>query len=295
MNDFHSVSLELLCSTHLQKMSEIILPDHLTAELLENALRNVLSVNDVKVLDFKAQFATKGGDNYTSDIFRVHVDYQVQKNGTVNKISLIIKYMLVVDTVTEILDDYKIFDKEGKAYSNLLPKLAKIDGQEFAPKCYYTMFEPAKIFVLEDLSHLGYEVADRNIGLDFSRSLLVAEKLGRFHAASMILVDQEPKVIEPYDFGMFKRTNGERVECFVVTLFQSGLKALIEELEKWPGFEEIAVKLENVHENMMEKSFDVVEQAAKFKVINHGDLWTNNMMFQLDQQTREPLNVLFVN
>lgn len=87
-------------------MSDIKLPEHLTAELLENALKKALSVDSVKVLDFKATFATQNGDNYTSDIFRVLVDYQT-KNGEVKQKSLIVKYMLVSEGIVEMLDEYK--------------------------------------------------------------------------------------------------------------------------------------------------------------------------------------------
>lgn len=87
-------------------MSDITLPEHLTAELLENALKNALSVDSLKVLNFKATFATQNGDNYTSDIFRVLVDYQL-KNEEVKQKSVIVKYMLVSEGVVEMINEYK--------------------------------------------------------------------------------------------------------------------------------------------------------------------------------------------
>lgn len=46
------------------------------------------------------------------------------------------------------------------------------------------------MIVFEDLKSLGYLMADREIGLDEDHCKIVLEKLGRFHAASMILAEQ---------------------------------------------------------------------------------------------------------
>lgn len=88
-------------------MSLITLPEHLNTELLENALKNATSADSLKVLNFKATFATQSGDNYTSDIYRVLVDYKIN-NEAVKQKSFIIKYMLVTEGFVEMMNEYKL-------------------------------------------------------------------------------------------------------------------------------------------------------------------------------------------
>lgn len=46
------------------------------------------------------------------------------------------------------------------------------------------------MIIFEDLKSLGYTMADRHSGLDEKHCQLVLSKLGRFHAASMILAEK---------------------------------------------------------------------------------------------------------
>ena len=224
-------------------MSDISLPPHLTVDLLKNALKNALLVQNVEIINFEASLATQSGDNYTSDIYRVIVNYKIQ-NSEVKKIALIVKYMLKPLNISEEFEEYKLFEKEGFFYSNLLPKLTHHAEIEFGPKCYNIYNFESKIFVMEDLRESGYAVADRLIGLDLEKCLLVAKKLGSFHAASMIHLSQNPIIEESLKFGLFKRRNGKvNKDSFIVELFTKSLSALIDEMSSWPGFEEIVVKL----------------------------------------------------
>lgn len=47
--------------------------------------------------------------------------------------------------------------------------------------------------VLEDLSPAGYMTADRTEGLDFDHCAAVLQTLGRFHALSFAMKDQDPE------------------------------------------------------------------------------------------------------
>jgi hypothetical protein len=47
--------------------------------------------------------------------------------------------------------------------------------------------------VLEDLSPTGYVTADRTKGLDFDHCVAVLQTLGRFHALSFAMKDQDPE------------------------------------------------------------------------------------------------------
>jgi hypothetical protein len=49
---------------------------------------------------------------------------------------------------------------------------------------------------LEDLSPTGYVTADRAKGLDFDHCVAVLQTLGRFHALSFAMKDQDPEGFE---------------------------------------------------------------------------------------------------
>ena len=57
-------------------------------------------------------------------------------------------------------------------------------------RCFYATAEPIQILVFEDLKALGYEMADRQNGIDEEHCNLVMNKLGKFHASSMLLFQQ---------------------------------------------------------------------------------------------------------
>jgi hypothetical protein len=57
--------------------------------------------------------------------------------------------------------------------------------------------------VLEDLCAEGFKMAERRQGLDLAHSQLVMRLLARFHAASVVLHDQDPKSMSIYDQSLF--------------------------------------------------------------------------------------------
>jgi vesicle coat complex subunit len=57
--------------------------------------------------------------------------------------------------------------------------------------------------VLEDLCAEGFKMAERRHGLDLAHCLLVMRLLAKFHAASVVLHDQEPESMSIYDQSLF--------------------------------------------------------------------------------------------
>ena len=271
-------------------MSEIILPKNLNSELLENALINAFSEKSLKVLSFYTKPAVANGDNYTSDVFRVLVDYQI-KSSEPKQISLIVKYILDAEAIVDLITDYKLYIKEKELYTNFLPKLSKMFDEDFAPKCHYIMEEPSKVFVMEDLKDLGFAVADRQAGLDLESCLMVVKKLAKWHAGSMIMAKKEPEMMKEFDFGLINKNSSSG--SALPSLMNEGLKSLIEEAVNWPDFEGIVDKLKKIQDNFEERAIKCIDQESSFKVLNHGDLWTNNFMIKNDNN-KAPLDVFFV-
>jgi hypothetical protein len=63
--------------------------------------------------------------------------------------------------------------------------------------CLYALADGENDFiVLEDLSPTGYVTADRTNGLDLDHCIAALQTLGRFHALSFAMKDQDPEGFE---------------------------------------------------------------------------------------------------
>jgi hypothetical protein len=60
------------------------------------------------------------------------------------------------------------------------------------------IFSRDGLLIMEDLSSLGFRMADRREGLDLAHCLIVMRRLARFHAASVILHQRDPDCMAPF-------------------------------------------------------------------------------------------------
>lgn len=258
---------------------------HLNPNLLEKILRKKENVN-VKIKDFKISEGSRKGDNFSSDICRIHVEYEAE--GTSKYCSIISKCIIDSDEVCEIIKDYNIVGKEIEMYLKILPKMTELSGTKFGPECYYITGDNA-IFFLEDLKEAGYVVADPTLGLDFNHSKVLIEKLAQFHGTSMVIAENEPEIFANFREGMFAEN-----KPFTFSMFESSFSLLLDVIREWEGFGDIPHKIEKLSLNMTDKISKCFSQDAEFKVLNHGDCWINNFLFKYSKDTNQPSDVLFV-
>ncbi|KAJ9585248.1 hypothetical protein L9F63_002948 [Diploptera punctata] len=210
---------------------------------------------------------SKKGDNYLSNMKRLKV-----KTADGQVYSLVVKCRLEEGFAAEVFRETTIFKREQDMYGHILNKMAQLlqnafpDGVDpFAAKCYYAC---KSFLVLEDMNASGFKMEDRRLGLDLDQCLLVLRTIAKFHAASVILHEQNPSIFEKYGTSLF---------CD---------DSILEYMRNvWTGFtmtlaNEVATWGEECHTYSVKLRESSGRQNNEFNVLNHGDLWTNNMLIK---------------
>jgi Domain of unknown function (DUF227). len=257
-------------------------PPWITREFLEKILQKECRDPDVSVTKYDISTATPKGGGYLSTLYRVVVEY-TRNNGHPVKLSLVIKSQPEDIYQLDFSKKVRAFIKEETMYQKILPAMkilalrmkSNIPLMTFAPK--YFECPKQDTLVLEDLKESGFKLVDRRKRLDFDHSLLVVRKLAEFHATSIALHHEDGSYMESFSEGHYTQIMYDGVKSF----FNQTFDALICNLEKWGGFERSISKLEK----LSEKATDIMMEQIRPRdggivVLNHGDVWVNNLMFK---------------
>ncbi|XP_076643846.1 uncharacterized protein LOC143354036 [Halictus rubicundus] len=271
-------------------------PSWLNVDFTERILRLSEDDSTLQVIDVFVKPATSKGDNYTSDMMRVAIEYTRMKGDKrVNgKKSLIFKIEPIIEgSRKDLIEKSQIFDIEILMMTDTLKKMSDMlgPGVRLAAKIYHVRMERPLCLVMEDLATIGFRMADRQAGLDLDHSLLAIRGLARFHAASVALCEKEPKQKSKYRKGIFNEEFPEDLTTF----FTLGCAALATEIEKWPELgKRYADKVRSLTNRIYELGISAVKRRGdEFCVINHGDFWVNNMLFKYDENSK-PVEHIFV-
>ncbi|XP_050094469.1 uncharacterized protein LOC126577099 [Anopheles aquasalis] len=284
----------------------LVAPDYLDEQLLLKTLASGLQVPRAKIVSKQITRATANGDNYMSDVFRIVVHFinedDLPGSDGPQTVSLVVKCLPNSGERGPVIDEMRAFEKEVAMFQQIVPKLsAMVDGGEmFAAKCYYATTTPERMILFEDLKTLGFVTANRHAGLDYEHCELVMRKIGQFHAASMRFADQQPELLrEKFHFSLFNPSY-ETPSGHIEKLFQNGLMSLIQVAKtQWQDFDQtIVAKLERLAPVYVDKLRHCLEQDSEadggYRVLNHGDLWSNNMLFRYDGTSAKVQDVVFV-
>ncbi|EFN73204.1 hypothetical protein EAG_05330 [Camponotus floridanus] len=270
-------------------------PTWLNLCFMEKILRKSENDNSIQVIDIFSKPATNKGDNYTSDMIRVNVEYSRDQSGRkiTEKKSVIVKMLPSVEGIRKnLVAMSRIFNTEMLMMTDTLDKMNKLIQPKYrlSGKGMYVQEDNPILLVMEDLAPLGYRMACRHSGLDLDHCILALRGLARFHATSVAICEKEPNQKQMYSRGMFNLAHPSEMRGF----FSQGVKQLAEEMENWPGMKKYAEKLAKLVDHTYNIGIDTCKFSEnEFNVINHGDCWVNNMMFKYNDDGK-PIDHVFV-
>lgn len=81
-------------------------------------------------------------------------------------------------------------------------------------------------------------------------------------------------------------------------MFGGYLGQLVKTSSTWTGYENISNKLKKYYDNFKEITYKLgkPKKGDRFKVLNHGDMWTNNFMYAYGDKNEpnKPTKAIFV-
>ncbi|XP_017008132.3 uncharacterized protein [Drosophila takahashii] len=235
-----------------------------------------------KIVNFIPIAATAPGENYTSIMIRVIVDILL-KDGSEQKLSYILKTMLEADSGADVVNGMGLFPKERKMYEVHIPQFVKLYKEagleiELAPKCLHVEATAELItLVFEDLSRQHFKNFDRLKGFDMPHMRHVLRKLAELHAASVVAREINGPYDPLYSMSMYNEQSRPLFEALGEMRQVMFLKAMREwQLE---GVERYIANMWSPVEVFEEALAINQVDETEFNVLNHGDCWSNNIMF----------------
>ncbi|XP_037951328.1 uncharacterized protein LOC119682057 [Teleopsis dalmanni] len=258
------------------------IPDWLTEELFVNILKEKFPEFQ-KIQEFDIVPAVGTGENYMTILLRVNIDIEL-KDGSITQTSYIVKLQPKSIEMQGLLKIWQVFEKEENTYTKYLPafeKLYKDAGKEikFAPNIILlnsAISDPA--IIMEDLRIRNFKNAKRQDGLDIEHTKAALEKLAQFHAASACYYENNGPYPDMYlqclcgNMDLYEEYRNNMVNLFCQNLELYDAKPIEEKFRKFAA--EVPDQFQAVSKPLPEE----------FNVLNHGDCWSNNIMFQYNAE-----------
>uniref|UniRef100_A0A182QIL2 CHK kinase-like domain-containing protein n=1 Tax=Anopheles farauti TaxID=69004 RepID=A0A182QIL2_9DIPT len=262
---------------------------------LTNLIQSQYGESEVKIKVYDVEPASADiNDPYArSSMNRILIKYVSKENPTDTVITFVAKIKPTEGLLVEQFKKADVFDKEILMYKSVLPSMVTLISKlgsviELSPQLIYSSETPSDLVVLEDLTARGYSVENQALGLTYDQSKMAVEKLAFFHAASAVMLSENGQVFTKFTKGTFHNEYKDKLSYFPDTIRTVG------EIASELGIgQPMADKLLKLPAKTLQKVIESYESDFKgLKVLNHGDFWTNNIMFKY--QGNELIDAIFV-
>ncbi|KAG5678865.1 hypothetical protein PVAND_008496 [Polypedilum vanderplanki] len=251
-------------------------------EIVEKKLG--ISKESFKIKLILVSAATGNNENYASLVYRAKIKIQLNESQEIKNVDVIIKASLL--NIPE-LKEYGVFLRERFVYEEILSSFEKIwfekSGEKihFGPQGLKFTTDPYEIIVLDDLKASGYVMIDRKVGLTVEQGKMILYKLAIFHAISALRYQKEGVLNNCVDRSKAPMDIDSDFGKGYARMFTK----MVEFLER---FDDCKIYIEKLNKFNARTLFDKYlnhdsPMKCGLKVLNHGDLWTNNAMYKFDE------------
>ncbi|KAH8359882.1 hypothetical protein KR093_009298 [Drosophila rubida] len=257
-------------------------PDWVTAEIFTDVLKESVE-GFSKIKSFKAEGGSAAGENYATIMLRVNIEVELE-DGKEKSVSYMLKLPHQSEMYKAMLERNNIFEAERTAYSEIVPEMEKMYRDagayvKFGAKSYDLKDAKSDYVLLEDLSPLSFKNMNRLEGLDQVHTESALRKLSQWHAASAVRVANIGPYPEKYSIGFFTEESRPMITEMNASLSKSFMKCCA----TFEDNEEYIERVKSVEPKITDMCFKFAKpDTSGFNVLNHGDFWSNNMMFLHD-------------
>ncbi|XP_068157280.1 uncharacterized protein [Drosophila tropicalis] len=258
------------------------IPKWIRADLFEDMLKN--QVKDFsKIKSFSSKAALAPGENFATIMLRIAIEVLLN-DGKPKTISYMLKLPHQTEIFEKMNEKLNMFDIERNAYQNIIPELEELYRNvgldvTFGAQSFELAGVMTDYLLLEDLQPKGFKNASRLDGLNQEHTKRVLHKLAQWHAASAVRVLTKGPYEVNMTCGYFKEENRE----MMMAMGKEFSKNFVQCCATYKGNEAYIEDVKALQHNMVKEMFNMAKlDTEEFNVLNHGDLWSNNIMFKYD-------------
>lgn len=269
-------------------MSEVILPDH-----VQSALEQIVKDEGFQNYTIQVKDGAFTGAGFMSEILTVTVSEENKQ-----ELNLLCKVPPFNEQRRKAFSNDLMFGREFRFYNKILPHFVDFQRQKNVPKehqfnaypkCYATVGgneNESIAFIMADLRSEGFKMWDKKKPTTIENIRLVLREIGKFHGISFAMKHQRPDEFASYKEMADNSRNSfksEMLRGLVKSFFNRAIGVLNNAKHK-----EIMTKLNEKTLEYFESCLNE-EASAKFGVVAHGDLWSNNILYRFDDNVSNRL------
>lgn len=250
---------------------------------------------------FETESGSNMGDGFVGELLKVFIREADRE--------LVVLCKLLPQNEMRKQQGIALFEREGEAYEIILPLLTKFQSEKALgenvpqfdniPRCFYAktyVDQMESVIIMEDLRLQAFRMWDKANPVNFEHASLLMTTLGRLHALSFAMKDQQPEVFaqcREFTDPMWKMFELDPTNSFDRMMSMMCQRA-IDTLEPHDTFRR--EKLGKFHDCCQEEMKACVDAnaAEPYAIIGHGDCWSNNMMFQYGEDDVTPTNIKLI-